>query len=320
MNEAQTLPTYSDEHLARLSPSELVDLLIGDEDRVPRNEIDECARRGDAMAECLSTLLADDGCWQDDAPPGKWWLLLHAVMILGLISSERAGLLLVEFMYRMAREDDGNLQDWLAGYWPALFRNKPAGVDAALRALCEDRALDWYIRASAVDAFVDAARLRGSEPLDNALAWVAGVASDEQEDWDMRLSISNVLLDFPRVQYRPLLDKLAARQSEWDMQFSEDDIRDAYLAAEDKAAWDHRGDPWSFYAQETIESRQRRWEKEYADDENEVNDDEEWLEGMALPYMREAPKVGRNDPCPCGSGKKYKKCCLAEDEARSAPS
>jgi preprotein translocase subunit SecA len=26
-------------------------------------------------------------------------------------------------------------------------------------------------------------------------------------------------------------------------------------------------------------------------------------------YKREAPKVGRNDPCPCGSQKKYKKCC-----------
>jgi preprotein translocase subunit SecA len=26
------------------------------------------------------------------------------------------------------------------------------------------------------------------------------------------------------------------------------------------------------------------------------------------PYVREAPKVGRNDPCPCGSGKKYKQC------------
>ena len=24
---------------------------------------------------------------------------------------------------------------------------------------------------------------------------------------------------------------------------------------------------------------------------------------------RDAPKVGRNDPCPCGSGKKYKNCC-----------
>lgn len=27
------------------------------------------------------------------------------------------------------------------------------------------------------------------------------------------------------------------------------------------------------------------------------------------PYVREGPKVGRNDPCPCESGKKYKKCC-----------
>jgi SEC-C motif-containing protein len=25
--------------------------------------------------------------------------------------------------------------------------------------------------------------------------------------------------------------------------------------------------------------------------------------------IRAVPKVGRNDPCPCGSGKKYKKCC-----------
>ena len=27
------------------------------------------------------------------------------------------------------------------------------------------------------------------------------------------------------------------------------------------------------------------------------------------PYVRKGAKVGRNDPCPCGSGKKYKKCC-----------
>jgi uncharacterized protein YecA (UPF0149 family) len=27
------------------------------------------------------------------------------------------------------------------------------------------------------------------------------------------------------------------------------------------------------------------------------------------PYVRQDAKVGRNDPCPCGSLKKYKKCC-----------
>jgi preprotein translocase subunit SecA len=30
---------------------------------------------------------------------------------------------------------------------------------------------------------------------------------------------------------------------------------------------------------------------------------------VPVPVVRDAPKVGRNDPCPCGSGKKYKKCC-----------
>ena len=27
------------------------------------------------------------------------------------------------------------------------------------------------------------------------------------------------------------------------------------------------------------------------------------------PFVRDLPKVGRNDPCPCGSGKKFKQCC-----------
>ena len=32
---------------------------------------------------------------------------------------------------------------------------------------------------------------------------------------------------------------------------------------------------------------------------------------LAPPTIRRAAKVGRNDPCPCGSGKKYKQCCGA---------
>jgi len=32
---------------------------------------------------------------------------------------------------------------------------------------------------------------------------------------------------------------------------------------------------------------------------------------IAAPVVRDTPKVGRNDLCPCGSGKKYKKCCGA---------
>ena len=33
------------------------------------------------------------------------------------------------------------------------------------------------------------------------------------------------------------------------------------------------------------------------------------------PVRSAAKKVGPNDPCPCGSGKKYKKCCMQKDKA-----
>ena len=41
-----------------------------------------------------------------------------------------------------------------------------------------------------------------------------------------------------------------------------------------------------------------------------VKEDGRWLyvDGEILPPVSEV-KVGRNDPCPCGSGKKFKKCC-----------
>jgi uncharacterized protein YchJ len=31
------------------------------------------------------------------------------------------------------------------------------------------------------------------------------------------------------------------------------------------------------------------------------------------PMVRQGPKIGRNEPCPCGSGKKFKKCCLGKE-------
>ena len=41
-------------------------------------------------------------------------------------------------------------------------------------------------------------------------------------------------------------------------------------------------------------------------------------DGKGVTVRREGKKVGRNDPCPCGSGKKYKKCCLLKESQASA--
>jgi preprotein translocase subunit SecA len=47
------------------------------------------------------------------------------------------------------------------------------------------------------------------------------------------------------------------------------------------------------------------------DQDDDLDEEGENIEDRREPYVRATPKVGRNDPCPCGSGKKYKKCCLA---------
>lgn len=39
------------------------------------------------------------------------------------------------------------------------------------------------------------------------------------------------------------------------------------------------------------------------------------MEYHPTPEQRASGKVGRNDPCPCGSGRKFKRCCLWMTEA-----
>lgn len=42
-----------------------------------------------------------------------------------------------------------------------------------------------------------------------------------------------------------------------------------------------------------------------------TSQDSEISEEKPKPFIAE-PKIGRNEPCPCGSGAKYKKCCLGK--------
>jgi len=118
------LPEYTPSALAALDPATLLALLAGDEDRAPRELIDECARRGDAMLDCLEPF----------ATASTWWLV---------------------------------------GYWPALFRNKPDSTRDAVRAVAEDRSLDWYYRCGAVAAGLGMAAVRSAQALDDEIDRVA---------------------------------------------------------------------------------------------------------------------------------------------------
>ena len=319
MTTLQTLPHHENEALAAMSAPDLIRLLTRDEDRVPRTVIDECTRRGETFVELLRDVLAQGRGWEIEREDGEWWLLLHAVMILGLMPSESAGLLLTQYMRRMDEEDDDSLQDWFSANWAALFRNKPASTLPAIRALCEDQELDWYIRSEAVETVIAFAHAEGGQSFDAALDWAAGIAADENEDWDLRIVTGNTLLDFAPARHRTLLENLASRQFGLGGVFSEDCVAKAYASERREIQWERFTDPWAFYTPEAIAARQQRRLREDEEDEYQHTpapyvpapwDDDA---PAVVTFVREGPKIGRNDPCPCGSGKKFKKCCIDAD-------
>ena len=52
------------------------------------------------------------------------------------------------------------------------------------------------------------------------------------------------------------------------------------------------------------------WEKDEEMEHAAKAHDKALRQRPGVPYRKNSKKVGRNSPCPCGSGKKYKKCCL----------
>jgi hypothetical protein len=305
-----SLPAYSDEHLASLDTAELWHLLVRNEDRVPRNVIDECARRGADILDLAANALESDRFWTDDQTEGESWLPFHAVMILGLMPDERAGTLLAAYMRRVAHDDE--LQDWLGGYWPAFFRNKPFEQIGLAKTLAEDASLDWFMRSEAFDLAIAMAQERGDASLEATLEWAARFAFDEKEDETLRELLLSDLLDFARPEYRA---RIEAAAEEIVAVFNRDDIERIYAAGGEPPHWTDRPNPWAFYSPEEIAARQRRWAEE-DEEKEELDEEEDDFIGVDT-YVRAGPKVGRNDPCPCGSGKKYKKCCLEADKLRS---
>jgi SEC-C motif len=54
-------------------------------------------------------------------------------------------------------------------------------------------------------------------------------------------------------------------------------------------------------------------EEDEDDEDDEDEEDEEYPPLRLAPDRREGKPVSRNAPCPCGSGKKYKRCCLGRE-------
>jgi hypothetical protein len=62
-------------------------------------------------------------------------------------------------------------------------------------------------------------------------------------------------------------------------------------------------------SQDPFEAFVQKYETKTGESSADMDNDEEYTRNSDGTIIRTEEKVGRNDPCPCGSGKKYKKCC-----------
>lgn len=86
-----------------------------------------------------------------------------------------------------------------------------------------------------------------------------------------------------------------------------------YEALESMLAEAGRSEELERINEEEVRFRERWGLREGIDDELDRAEPEviPALDAIVEPFVREQPKIGRNEPCPCGSGKKHKRCCGA---------
>lgn len=293
----------------------LLDLLVTEEDRLPRSAVDEFVARGERMAERLTDLVADPKAWQAELP--AFWAPIHATFILGAIGGAGVVPALICAMEQAEAQDC----DWVTGELPSIMGRLGAPARPPLTTLLNDRSRSPYLRATAAEALA-AATLYESADSDSVFGLLGARQADVAEDEDLRDIVGNILLDFRRSEQKDTLMAFAQEQERkhhhnpmFPLAFSERDIDEAF-AKTTPTLMDYTHDWLAFYNPEAIAQRQARWaDEELAREQDELTEEDLLDEDLddilpQIPVVRSEPKIGRNDPCPCGSGKKYKKCCL----------
>jgi hypothetical protein len=183
------------------------------------------------------------------------------------------------------------------------------GTDEVVDALAADFArAAWRFRVSAAEIL---GRIHSNRSVERCLALLD---SEEELVVKCRLCCS-ALLNFTDDSIEPARRLILGNDRDPDLT----DVRNDLVAVTMLMGIDlPESERWKEDAKHDVEFR-KKWYAEHVppdmdDDEDEDLDDYEDYGDEPLPPLdtavREEKKIGGNDPCPCGSGRKYKKCCL----------
>jgi Protein of unknown function (DUF1186)/SEC-C motif len=293
--------------------------LISTEEYVPTYAIGMCLIRMEEAAPPLRAILARAANGERLSEEQRM-LLLRGVYILGGARDIQSCEPLLRLLRLPQDELDDLLGDALTEGMPRIIAGVFDGNVEALFALVADRSADPFAREAALDAAIFLTWI-GSIERDRLTRllerfYEERLAEDDDPVWEswVRAIALLGLRNMVGLVHRGWND---GRILDWAI--GREEFEEILAEAEQRPGDVSRMEEFGLgYIEDVAEALAWSDHRKF-DEEDELSDEDIFYRGdLDLAWTPSEPvrnpwrDIGRNDPCPCGSGKKFKKCCLAK--------
>ncbi|OQX34319.1 MAG: hypothetical protein B0D91_12725 [Oceanospirillales bacterium LUC14_002_19_P2] len=265
--------------------------------------------------EALLAMACDETLLNADNP--HYWAPRHAIRALTSMADHQIATTLLDLI--ILRCDDSDFPDYLI---PALVQMMPLAWKPLISRL-ESPDTDWPGRDRLTTVLTQLTR---SQPdyRHQVIQIICRQLDDHQNDY--RMYNGCLILSLIDLEAKEAIESIRAAFARDAVDYlCAGDLEDVEVALglRDERATpprDHMGKAFPFLVElreamkdlsddEKLEALGRMISGAKGESSEEPSEqDDDWME-TSMPTVK-AVKVGRNDPCPCGSGKKHKKCCL----------
>jgi hypothetical protein len=292
-----------------ISTEELIMELTSLELYVNKKFAQEVARRNDAVFHLRK--LIQDGRYWNQTGSGKGWSPIHAIHILALIKNREALQLLLDTVrYRGDDLDLDNVASLLIAF----------GEDAIepLKDFTKDETLEAFARSTATTTLVMLTRNNPSYK-NTVMRYLIDLLNSTGEDTFASLLVQDIAL-FHDTSIIPEIHKVFEEEKILEFFMREENFISKIKGKDDEKEIEmNTKDPLSHFSRDNIERLHKIQCKEedfsgLKEDDFEPEIDDDNFESEEKENKPKKEKIGRNDPCPCGSGKKYKKCCMSKEK------
>lgn len=259
-----------------------------------------------ALLELLASVRA--GAVAGEESDDLAWL--YALFLLAQFREKRAYPMLVELASLPSSTVEALFGDLLTEDLAGLLASVAQGDPSGLQLLLENEQADLFARAAAVRALVMQVKA-GEQPREKVLAYFGSLFRGKLKRepsffWGSLLSDS---LDLYPEPIRTEMEQAWADGLDSERVGAPQDLAKTLAKGQDQVLSElqHNGR----YTLLTDAVAALEWWACFEPDEA-PRPGEPGPRTTLEPYRRASPKAGRNEPCPCGSGRKFKKCCGAK--------